>query len=130
MRQQEGKKAVTYARVAGGTPGEVVAGLAAQEQRCRAYALARGYEITETFRDSGSGNKIDRPGLGALRAFLRDHQRDPHVVLVTDIQRIARPFDLHLSLAQDMLKSGGLIEVADVERFNSSERKLKRDRER
>lgn len=53
-----------YARTAAAD----VVGLADQEARCRAYAVARGWAIVGAWRDVGSGLTGDHPGHAAPRA--------------------------------------------------------------
>ena len=67
---------------------------AIEEQRrlCGEYAAARGWRIVATFLDNGASDvRADRPGLQALRQYVREER--PTVVLVTEVARIARDLE-------------------------------------
>lgn len=59
---------------------------AVQEERCRAYAEACGYDIIRTFHERTLEMTDDRPELRSLRALLWSRRID--VVLATDPSRL------------------------------------------
>jgi DNA invertase Pin-like site-specific DNA recombinase len=59
--------------------------LAAQEQRCRAYAVAQGWHVGEVFVDEGiAGTRRDRPGVSTLLAAVRDGAIERAVIAGSD----------------------------------------------
>lgn len=59
---------------------------AVQEERCRAYAVASGYQVVRAFNEQTLDMTDDRPELRALRAVIWSHRVD--LVLVTDPSRL------------------------------------------
>lgn len=83
------KKAILYSRVS--SPKQVKEGHGndGQESRCRAFAVSRGYEVVDVFRDEGvSGGLMDRPGMQRLLHYLDTQQGgEPIAVIFDDIKR-------------------------------------------
>ena len=108
-------KAVIYCRVSNVKQTTRGNGLASQETRCREYAKYKGYEVVDVYQDDVSGGLIDRPGMQAMLAHLRLHRKDPHVVIIDDISRLARGMEAHLQLRAAIGKAGGVLESPSVE---------------
>ncbi len=92
------KKAVIYCRISSQAQSEKGDGLESQATRCREFAKYKGLTIIETFKDTKSGAMIDRPGMQAMLQYLRKHRREGMVVIVDDINRLARSLETHLQL--------------------------------
>lgn len=72
-RTPQTQTAVIYARVSSVKQIKKGDGLGSQETRCREYASHKGYAVVQVFRDEGvSGGLIDRPGMQAMLAFLKN----------------------------------------------------------
>ena len=71
----------------------------AQLHALRAYAQARGLEVTEHVDDGVSGAKAKRPALDALLEQV--HRREVDLIVVTKLDRLARSVSHLVQLAQD-----------------------------
>ncbi len=79
-------KAVCYCRVSSSAQVKKGDGLGSQETRCREYARHKGYDIAEVFHDEGaSEGMIDRPGMQAMRTFLKRQKIETFFVIIDDI---------------------------------------------
>ncbi len=93
-------KAAIYVRVSTEEQAKEGISMKAQEERCKAYCKARGWNIYKVFRDGGySAGSMRRP---ALKALLEDGQSKKYrVVVVYKIDRFSRKLkDLILTLEQ------------------------------
>ena len=82
-------RVVLYARVSLEIQAEEGHSIDAQLVEMRAYAQTRKWQIVGEFVDPGyTGTDLKRPGLGALRELVRNHQCD--VVLVHELSRLSR----------------------------------------
>ncbi len=116
MKDTKGNsKAVIYCRVSDTKQTTRGTGLHSQETRCREYASFRGHEVVQVFTDDASGGLINRPGMQAMLSFLRQHRRQPHVVIIDDISRLARGIHAHLELRAAISKAGGVLESPTLE---------------
>ena len=79
------------------------------------YAKYKGYEVTQVFKDDMSGSLINRPGMQAMLAYLKKQKREPHVVIIDDISRLARGLEAHLQLRSAIGKAGGILESPSIE---------------
>ena len=95
-------KAVIYCRVSSKKQKLEGGGLESQEQRCRAYAEDRGYEVEAVFPDdaSGGGDFMKRPGMVALLSYLDAQPSKNYVVIFDDLKRFARQTEMHIKLRQ------------------------------
>jgi len=109
--------AVIYCRVSSVRQLKEGDGLASQETRCREYARHKGYDIVQVFRDEGvSGGMIDRPGMQAMLAFLRQHKNAGGLtVIIDDISRLARGLQAHIELRSAIGQAGGRLESPSIE---------------
>lgn len=110
------QKAVIYCRVSSKKQVKDGHGLDSQETRCREYAKYKSFSVVEVFRDDISGKHSARPGMGEMLAFLRKHRkRDPHIVIIDDISRLARDIEAHLKLRADIGGAGGILQSPSIE---------------
>src|SRR3546814_14636371 len=76
----------------------------------------KGYRCIKTFEDKAvSGSLIERPGMKALLAFLRQHRKDNLRVIIDDISRLASGLEAHLALRAANAQAGGLLESPSIE---------------
>lgn len=119
-------KAVIYCRVSSQKQVKEGDGLGSQETRCREYARHKGYEVVQAFRDEGvSGGIIDRPSMKAMLAFLKKQSRkEPHIVIIDDISRLARGLEAHIQLRTAIGEAGGKLESPSIEFGEDSDSRL------
>jgi DNA invertase Pin-like site-specific DNA recombinase len=83
-----------------------------QEERCRALARARGYEVGEVVTDlDRSGGTMDRPGLN--RALERIRGGASGGIIVARIDRFARTLPGALSTIEEINSAGGVLIECD-----------------
>ncbi len=109
------KDAVIYCRVSSKAQTKRGDGLNSQETRCRQYADYKGYDVKRVFTDDLTGQSIDRPGLQSLLSYLRADRRNPHVVIIDDLTRMARNVRVHFDLREAILEVGGILESPSIE---------------
>ena len=119
-----GKKAVIYCRVSDTKQTIRGTGLNSQETRCREFAAMRGYEVAKVFTDDASGGLINRPGMQTMLGFLRQNRRNPHIVIIDDISRLARGLHAHIELRAAISKAGGILESPSIEFGEDSDSQL------
>lgn len=116
MPQDTPRIAVIYTRVSSIKQVSKGDGLASQETRCREYASYRNYQVTEVFKDKGvSGGVAKRPGMEQMLSYLRRHRAFKPVVLIDDINRLARGLEAHLTLRAKIARAGGQLESPTME---------------
>jgi DNA invertase Pin-like site-specific DNA recombinase len=111
-------KAVIYCRVSSAKQTTRGDGLGSQETRCREYARYKGLDVVQIFHDDMTGSLTTRPGMQAMLAFLRKHSkngREPIVVIIDDISRLARGIDAHLRLRAAIGSAGGVLKSPTIE---------------
>ncbi len=109
------KKAVIYARVSSTKQMVDGDGLNSQVSRCAEYAKRKGYEVVKTFKDDVSGALTTRPAMKAMLQFLRRRRKDPHIVIIDDISRLARNIEAHLQLRAAIGGASGVLESPTME---------------
>ncbi len=109
------KHAVIYCRVSSAAQTRRGDGLASQETRCQEYARMKGYTVIATFKDDLSGGLVDRPGMNAMLDHLKKYRRDPQVVIIDDISRLARGVQAHIELRAAISMAGGILESPTVD---------------
>ena len=114
--------AVIYCRVS--DKGQT--GLGSQEHRCRQYAEAKDYDVTNVFYDkaSGGGDFMKREGMVALLKYLDDHPHINFVVIFDDLRRYAREAEFHLTLRRLMEERGATRECLNFNFEDSPEGKF------
>ena len=110
MKRTKRTKAVIYARVSSVKQTVEGNGLSSQETRCREHATRLGYEVVETFCDDVSGKIANRPGMTEMLAFLKKHRKEPHIVIIDNLNRLARSIETHLLLRNTIRLCGGSLE--------------------
>ena len=96
--------ALAYCRVSSDKQKNEGNGLETQEQRCRAFAASKGYEVAEVFRDaaSGGGAYTNRAGQVALLEYIDTFPHRNFVVIFDDISRMARDVTAHFAFRQEL----------------------------
>jgi hypothetical protein len=82
--------------------------LETQEESCRHYCAARSYPVLGVFRDAHTGTELDRPGLNAAVAACAELR--PAVVVLHDVDRLARDTAVHLFAEREFTRHGARIE--------------------
>ena len=124
QNEHSATKAVVYARVSSVKQKVSGDGLNSQITRCEEYAGYKGYEVVEVFKDDISGGAVDRPAMKAMLAFLRKNKKNPHVVIIDDISRLARGLEAHIQLRSDISDAGGILESPSIEFGEDSDSQL------
>lgn len=109
------KKAVIYCRVSSIKQSVKGDGVHSQQARCEEYAKYKGYELDRTFSDDMTGSSEKRPGMQSMLAYLRANRRDPRVVIIDDISRLARGVEAHIKLRTAISKAGAALESPSIE---------------
>ena len=102
-------EAVIYLRVSDKGQVENGNGLESQHATCREYAERKGYAILSVFSDDLSGKTANRDGLKSLIAFLKQ-RRTGTVVLIDDLNRLARSVRTHFAIRDAIAAAGGKLE--------------------
>lgn len=103
------RAAAIYARTATAARGGST-GLDAQEGRCQREAARRGLVVTKVFRDAGGGLNLDRPGLSALRAAVRDGV--VRAIIIDSPGRLTRDSDDYATLLTEWQDAGAEVIIA------------------
>lgn len=114
MTRETKQKAIIYARVSDSKQKIRGDGLGSQETRCREFAAYRQLEVVQVFRDDFTGASADRPAMRAALAFLRKNRRDPHVMIIDDLSRLARDVVSFRRLREEISAAGGLLESPSI----------------
>ncbi|MBX3630191.1 MAG: recombinase family protein [Nitrosomonas sp.] len=81
--------------------------------------------IAQVLQDEGvSGGLIDRPGIKALLAFLKQNRNQAYVVIIDDISRLARGLEAHIQLRTAISGAGGKLENPSIEFGEDSDSQL------
>ena len=113
--------AVIYSRVATNDGENSARRLREQESRCRDFANRNGYSVAGVYVDHGvSGAKIERSGINEMLSFLRTKASGSTIVLIDEWSRLARGFDVHLQIQNQLRHAGGQLKIASdfSSRFN------------
>ena len=107
-------KAIIYCRVSSVAQVEEGHGLESQDTRCRDYAARKGYEVIESFYERAvSGCTTNRPSFNAMLDFIKA-QKEPIIVVIDDISRLARDIQSHWALRRTLEEMGGMLESPTV----------------
>lgn len=117
------KRAAIYSRV---STDEQTKGysLTTQVEACRVYAAQKGYSIVSEFSDDYSGGTLDRPALNDLRELVTNDNID--VVIVYDLDRLARKSIYQMLIEEEFRKSGVVIEYVIGQYDDSDEGRLQK----
>lgn len=103
-----------YVRVSrvGGRDGDSFVSPQLQEERCRAMATARGFEVGEVITDLDvSGGTMQRPGLNRALQRIKDGQSGG--IIVARLDRFARTLRGALDVLEELERAGGVLVEAD-----------------
>jgi site-specific DNA recombinase len=109
MTRDARQKAIIYCRVSDAKQKVRGDGLGSQETACREYADRTGYEVVKVFRDDFTGKTANRAGITALLAFLKGCKGQT-IVIVDDLNRLARSLRTHYVIRDAVAKAGGKLE--------------------
>src|SRR5581483_5337211 len=119
------RRAAIYLRVSTALQEDEGTSLDTQEARCRAYALAHGYQSAEdqVYREGQTGTQLwERPKLQALRDAVR--RREVQVVVAYAIDRLSRD-PVHLGVViSEADHAGAAVEFVTEPLDNSPEGQL------
>lgn len=105
------QRAVIYTWFRGEQDPDPLDTLDAQEERCRAYAEAQGYDVVEVLRESTSDEPNDRPELKRLRSMVWGRRAD--VVIATRPDRLYLDPNRLTRLAHEARNSGVRLEFLE-----------------
>jgi site-specific DNA recombinase len=117
------KQAVIYTRVSTDEQGRGYS-LTTQLEACRKYGTERGYSLMAEFSDEYTGASLDRPGLNDLREFTIGHSID--VVVVYDLDRLARRSVYQMLIEEELSKKGAIVEYVNGQYENTDEGRLQK----
>lgn len=107
MKVGDVRRAVLYARVSSRKRSQDLSPRRQLEQ-LGAYARARGWSVAGSFTDKASGRTLEREGLAAALAMLRERKAD--VLLVVDLDRLGRNLADVIRMTEDLQRWGaGLV---------------------
>lgn len=98
--------------------------LTTQIDACNRYAEERGYTVLNTFSDDYTGASLDRPALDNLREFLSKEKIS--VVIVYDIDRLARRSVYQMLIEEEFLKFGTIVEYVVGQYEDTDEGRLQK----
>lgn len=119
-------KSVIYCRVSSQAQLRKGDGLASQETRCREFARMRGYSVEKAFYDEGiSGKLLDRAKMREMLDYLSQNaKKEPIIVIIDDISRLARDLETHIRLRTAIADAGGKLESPAIEFGEDSDSRL------
>lgn len=112
------KRAIIYVRV---STDEQAKGYSLQTQveGCMRYAQEMGYAIAATFQEDYTGTTLDRPALNEMRSLIATDS-SISVLIVYDLDRIARKSILQMILEEELHRSGINVEYV-IGRYEDSD---------
>ena len=117
------KRSIIYARVSTDEQAKGYS-LHTQIEACKSYALEREYIVLNIFTEDYSGASIDRPILNQVRDFLATEEVD--VVIVYDVDRLARKSVYQALIEEEFLREGAVIEYVIGQYDDSDEGRLQK----
>jgi site-specific DNA recombinase len=84
----------------------------AQEETCRSYCEANGYEVVRVFREEGSTSAANRPEFQKMIAFCSSKEANIQYVVVSDFTRWSRRMEEVVSSIQLLSRSGVAVRSA------------------
>jgi site-specific DNA recombinase len=117
------KRAAVYTRVSTDEQAKGYS-LNTQVDACLQYAAGRGYEVVETYKEDYSGAILDRPELDRLRDIISSGQID--VVIVYDIDRLARKSAYQVLIEEEFFRSNVSVEYVIGQYDDSDEGRLQK----
>ena len=112
------KRAIIYVRV---STDEQAKGYSLQTQMegCRRYAEEMDYAVAATFQEDYTGTSLDRPALNEMRTYLNS-DKAVSVLIVYDLDRIARKSVHQMILEEELLRFGVTVEYV-IGRYDDSD---------
>jgi len=112
------KRAIIYVRV---STDEQTKGysLKTQMEGCENYAAELGHSVVATFQEDYTGTVLDRPALNEMRQFIHD-DGDIDVMIVYDLDRMARKSVHQMILEEELLRLGVTVEYV-IGRYEDSD---------
>ncbi len=117
------KQAAIYSRVSTDEQAKGYS-LKTQIEAGQAYAKERGYIVAITFSDDYTGAAIDRPELNKLRDYIMRNPLD--VVIVYDVDRLARKSAYQFLIEEEFKHAGVLIEFVMGQYEDTDEGRLQK----
>jgi site-specific DNA recombinase len=117
------KRAATYSRVSTDEQAKGYS-LATQVEACRDFAAQKGYAVIADFNDDYSGAALDRPGLNELRDLVANNGID--VIIVYDVDRLARKSIYQMLIEEEFRKEGVTIEFVIGQYEDTDEGRLQK----
>ena len=114
MTHETRQKAIIYCRVSDAKQKVRGDGLGSQETRCREYAAYRQLDVIGVFREDYTGATAERPQMKAALALMKRHRRDPLVIIIDDLSRLARDVVSFRKLRDAITAAGGLLESPSI----------------
>lgn len=113
------KKAGLYIRVSTMEQAREGYSIGAQTERLKAYAVAKDYQVFDTYTDAGaSGGKLERP---EMQRLIKDaHLKKLDTVIVMKLDRLSRSQKDTLHLIQDVFKPNNVDFISVNESFDTS----------
>ncbi|MFZ2719937.1 MAG: recombinase family protein [Minisyncoccia bacterium] len=116
MQKEDGsgkKRAVIYLRARNGKPVDLINNLAAQEDFCRQYAEAHGYEVCKVIAELVGGQRmLERSGILDLLRYVDGEGRGTGAVIVDSLDRLARRHEDYQLLCAILKPHSAEIKVA------------------
>lgn len=112
------KRALIYVRVSTDEQAKGYS-LKTQIEGCARYAEEMGYAIAATFQEDYTGTSLDRPALNEMRNFIAADQ-SISVLIVYDLDRIARKSILQMILEEELHRTGIVVEYV-IGRYEDSD---------
>lgn len=110
---------IGYTRVSTREQAEEGVSLAAQEEKVRAYCVARGWDCVEIITDAGvSGAKLERPGLKQL--IEKCQARSVEGVVVLKLDRLTRKVKDLGYLIEDVFEKHGVAFTSVQDNFDTT----------
>lgn len=117
------KRAIIYVRVSTDEQTKNYS-ITTQIDACKQYVAERGYSLLAVFSEDYSGATIDRPELNQAREFVA--AENVQVVVVYDVDRLARKSVYQALIEEDFLRVGAVIEFVIGQYENTDEGRLQK----
>ena len=112
-------RAIGYVRVSTEDQSTNGVSLDSQEEKIRAYCVAKDFNLTEVIRDEGfSGKNLQRPGIQGLIASCNRKEFD--VVIVYKLDRLARSVKQFAHVVEDIFEKNHIAFTSIQDNFDTS----------